>query len=53
MATGSLEIRAATPAELPAIRDLLDASLDCDPDARSLIVASAKEWWEGLFPSKS
>jgi len=35
-ATGSFEIRAATPAELPAIRDLLDASLDCDPDARSL-----------------
>lgn len=36
IATGSLEIRAAGPSDLPAIRDLLDASLDCDPDARSL-----------------
>ena len=36
IAPGSPEIRAATPAELPAIRDLLVSSLDCDPDAGSL-----------------
>jgi len=44
-----------TPPHITAkqMKAYLSALLKGDPDARSLIVASAKEWWEGLFPSKS
>jgi pyruvate dehydrogenase (quinone) len=43
-----------TPAHVTGkqMKAYLSALVKGDPDARDIIVASAKEWWDGLFPPK-
>ena len=35
------------------VKAYLSALAQRDPDAVDVVIATAKEWWDGLFPAKS
>jgi pyruvate dehydrogenase (quinone) len=34
------------------VKGYLSAVLKRDPDSVDMLIATAKEWWDGMFPSK-